>query len=49
MTSLDFYRLTVRARPARAWPRGLGLAAGALASLLMWAGLIRLALALIGG
>jgi hypothetical protein len=33
----------------RRWPRGLGLATGALVSLALWVGLIRLALAVFGG
>ena len=35
--------------PARALPRGLGLAIGAVISLAMWVGLIRLALTFFGG
>jgi len=35
--------------PARALSRGLGLAIGAVISLAMWVGLIRLALAVLGG
>lgn len=49
MTSIELYRPDVSERPAHALPRGLGLTAAALTSLLMWAGLIWLALALVGG
>jgi len=49
VTSIGIRRLEAAAARPRRLPRGAGLALGAFVSLIMWAGLIRLALTFIGG
>jgi len=49
MSLIEVRHLQAANPPARALPRGLGLAIGAVVSLAMWVGLIRLALAVFGG